>query len=249
MSPPTGQGVAVRAEYRQVVSRSELLAALPDSVVADLVRSLRVTVLAPGAVLPEPPGQRLWFVVAGRLAVTTPGGDRLLSVLAPGDVVGEEQVFGAQWPVSVVATAEAVVAGVDREDVLAWVTRHPTACRHLLHRMASRLAGESIAAALPTAVESTVRVARGVLSLADKYTVDGVVAHGLTQQQLADLVGLSRERLNKSLHSFSRRRWLELRPRAFQVLDRPALEHRAGRSPDESTPVDQSRDALRVWTA
>ncbi len=232
MTFPTAQPMGVRPEHRAAVARSELLAGLRDDVVADLVRSVQLVRLGPGAALPEPPGRRLWFVVGGRLAVTTPDGERLLQVLAPGDAVGEAQVFGADWPVSVVATVEAVVAGVGRDDVLAWVTAHPAACLHLLRRMAARRASESIAAAHPTAVESTVRVAREVLVLADKYTVDGVVAHGLTQQQLADLVGLSRERLNKCLHGFSRRRWLELRPRAFTLLDRPAIERRAGQPSD-----------------
>jgi CRP-like cAMP-binding protein len=75
------------------------------------------------------------------------------------------------------------------------------------------------------------RVAKALLDLADRFgvrTEDGVhVAHDLTQEELAQLVGASRETVNKSLADFAGRGWLRLEGRAVTLLDVERLRRRA----------------------
>jgi CRP/FNR family cyclic AMP-dependent transcriptional regulator len=76
------------------------------------------------------------------------------------------------------------------------------------------------------------RVAKQLLDLADRFGVPGTsgavrVEHGLTQEELAQLVGASRETVNKSLADFATRGWLRLDSRAVILLDRERLARRA----------------------
>jgi CRP/FNR family cyclic AMP-dependent transcriptional regulator len=218
------------AEQRDAVSRSELFRELPSELVDELVQVAQVSRAAAGTALfpPGRGGQRLWVVLEGRVGVTTSCRDRLLAVMEAGDVIGEVQVFDPEpWAFSATAMTKALVVSAARTDVLAWVGRHPEVSAHLLQRMARRLAVKSRAGQEPLHADAGVRVAREVLALADRYTVDGVVRHGLTQQQLADIVGLSRERVNKVLGDFCERRWTLVGRGHLTVLDREALEAHA----------------------
>jgi CRP-like cAMP-binding protein len=75
------------------------------------------------------------------------------------------------------------------------------------------------------------RVANALLGLAEKFGVtddDGVrVQHDLTQEELAQLVGASRETVNKALSEFANRGWLRLEGRTVLLIDTERLTRRA----------------------
>ena len=77
------------------------------------------------------------------------------------------------------------------------------------------------------------RVAKALLDLADRFgrtADDGVhVHHDLTQEELAQLVGASRETVNKALADFASRGWLRLEPRSVVIMDVERLQRRARR--------------------
>ena len=73
------------------------------------------------------------------------------------------------------------------------------------------------------------RVAKALLDLAGRFgsrSADGSVhvAHDLTQEELAQLVGASRETVNKALADFQNRGWLRLEQRGVDLLDLDRLE-------------------------
>jgi len=75
------------------------------------------------------------------------------------------------------------------------------------------------------------RVAKQLLDLARRFgveTPDGLrVAHDLTQEELAQLVGASRETVNRALADFASRGWLRLEPRSVVLMDIERLARRA----------------------
>jgi CRP-like cAMP-binding protein len=75
------------------------------------------------------------------------------------------------------------------------------------------------------------RVAKALLDLAGRFgrpVDEGImVAHDLTQEELAQLVGASRETVNKALADFASRGWLRLEARAVLLLDVERLKRRA----------------------
>ena len=77
----------------------------------------------------------------------------------------------------------------------------------------------------------TVVFTAALLDLADRFgrpAADGLlVAHDLTQEELAQLVGASRETVNKALAEFVQRGWIRLENRAVVVLDLQRLRQRS----------------------
>jgi CRP/FNR family transcriptional regulator, cyclic AMP receptor protein len=75
------------------------------------------------------------------------------------------------------------------------------------------------------------RVAKNLLQMAGRFgTRDGGVlrvTHDLTQEELAQLVGASRETVNKALADFASRGWLRLDGKSVIILDPERLARRA----------------------
>ena len=101
----------------------------------------------------------------------------------------------------------------------------------LLQALAQRLSktNESLADLVFSDVPG--RVAKALLDLSDRFgrpAADGLlVAHDLTQEELAQLVGASRETVNKALADFATRGWIRLEARAVLLLDVERLQRRA----------------------
>ena len=108
---------------------------------------------------------------------------------------------------------------------------NPTLAKHMLRALAQRLrrTNESLSDLVFSDVPG--RVAKALLDLADRFgtaTDKGVhVPHDLTQEELAQLVGASRETVNKSLADFVSRGWIRLEGRAVTLLDVDRLARRA----------------------
>ncbi len=75
------------------------------------------------------------------------------------------------------------------------------------------------------------RVAKALLDLAERFGTkqdDGLqVNHDLTQEELAQLVGASRETVNKALADFVARGWIQLHPKSVLLIDPERLRKRA----------------------
>jgi len=75
------------------------------------------------------------------------------------------------------------------------------------------------------------RVAKNLLQMAGQFgSRDGGVlrvTHDLTQEELAQLVGASRETVNKALADFASRGWLRLEPRSVVIMDMERMPRRA----------------------
>ena len=161
-------------------------------------------------------GDRLYILLAGKVKLghaSADGRENLLAVLGPGEVVGELTLFDP-GPRSTTATAV-----------------HPTLAKDMLRALAQRLRRTNTALADLVFSDVPGRVAKALLDLADRFgstTEDGVhVPHDLTQEELAQLVGASRETVNKSLAEFVSRGWIRLEGRAVTLLDVDRLRRRA----------------------
>ena len=220
-----------------VVRRAPLFAALDADAAGSLSDSMTQTDLGRGEVLfhEGDPGDRLYVITSGKIKLgrTSPDGrENLLAVLGPGEMFGELSLFDP-GPRTATATAVSPVRllGLGHDDLQSWLSGRPEVARHLLQALAKRLRRTN--EALGDLVFSDVpgRVAKALLDLSRRFgreTDAGVlVAHELTQEELAQLVGASRETVNKALADFASRGWLRLEARAVVLLDVERLERRA----------------------
>ena len=180
-------------------------------------------------------GDRLFIITEGKIKLghtSNDGRESLLAVLGPGELIGELTLFDP-GPRSTTATAvsPASMLYLNHDDLMGILDSNPTLAKHMLKALAQRLrrTNESLSDLVFSDVPG--RVAKALLDLADRFgtpTDDGVhVPHDLTQEELAQLVGASRETVNKSLADFVSRGWIRLEGRAVTLLDVDRLARRA----------------------
>lgn len=219
-----------------IVRKAPLFTALDDAAAASLRASMETVRLAKGGTLftEGDPGQHLYVIIEGKLKLGTSSGDgreNLLSILGPGEMFGELSLFD---PGPRTATATAItdvrLLSLGHDQVIPWVTRHPQVALDLLARLAQRLrrtnevVGDLVFSDVPG------RVAKALIDLGERFgreTDDGLyVHHDLTQEELAQLVGASRETVNKALADFVSRNWIRLDGRAVLITDVERLNRR-----------------------
>jgi CRP/FNR family transcriptional regulator, cyclic AMP receptor protein len=220
----------------EVIRRAPLFTALDDAAATTLRESMTQVKVTKGHTLFKEgdAGDRLFVVVEGKLKLGTSSGDgreNLLSILGPGDMFGELSLFD---PGPRTATATAVtdsrVLALANDQVIGWVTAHPQVSLQLLKRLARRLRRTNEVLADLVFADVPGRVAKAIMDLGERFGTkkdDGLhVNHELTQEELAQLVGASRETVNKALADFAGRGWVRLEPRAVVVLDYERLSKR-----------------------
>ena len=120
---------------------------------------------------------------------------------------------------------------MDREAFKAWIKDRPGIAEQLLRVLARRLRRTNNNLADLIFTDAPGRVAKQLLRLAQCFGTqeNGAlrVTHDLTQEELAQLVGASRETVNKALADFAQRGWLRIEARAVQVLDIERLRKRS----------------------
>jgi len=178
---------------------------------------------------------RLYVVVSGKIKLGrsgTAGRENLIAVLGPGQMFGELSVFDAGTRSSTAtAVTPAEIRVLEHDELMKWLTGHPEVARALLAQLAGRLRRANDVVADLVFSDVPGRVAKALLDLAHRFgeeTAEGIdVHHDLTQEELAQLVGASRETVNKALADFATRGWIRLEPRSVTILDVARVERRA----------------------
>jgi CRP-like cAMP-binding protein len=218
------------------VRKAPLFSALDDVAAAALRASMTPVKVSKGNTLFKEgdSGDRLYVVVDGKLKLGTASADgreNLLLILGPGDMFGELSLFDP-GPRTSTATAvtDAKLLSLSHEQVTGLITQHPRVGLDLLGRLAQRLRRTNDVLADLVFSDVPGRVAKAIMDLGTRFGVskdDGLhVNHDLTQEELAQLVGASRETVNKALADFAGRGWVRLEPRAVVVLDFERLSKR-----------------------
>jgi CRP/FNR family transcriptional regulator, cyclic AMP receptor protein len=180
-------------------------------------------------------GDRLYVVLDGKIKLTraaSDGRENLLQVLGPGDMFGELSLFDPRPRTSSAsAVTDVTLAALAHAALRPWLMERPEVSMHMLQALARRLRRANDATADLVFTDVPGRVAKNLLDLADRFGQqerDGLhVHHDLTQEELAQLVGASRETVNKALADFAARGWLQISARSVLILDAERLRKRA----------------------
>lgn len=220
---------------------------LPERPPAALVAVARIQAYSPGATIFDQgaSGDTGYVVMSGKVKVaqsTRRGSVQLLALLGPGEVVGELSLFdGGPRSASAQAVGPVVLSTFDRSVVTEVMGTSSAAEAWLIRQLAHRLRRAVEATSLLAFADAPTRLAALLVDLARRFGMpighDIVVEHGLTQVELAQLAGMTRESVNKGLSSFAARGWISVSKGCIYILDEPALTRRAGRNPVASTPV------------
>ena len=221
----------------EVVRRAPLFTALDEAAAVSLRASMDAVKIAKGSILFKEgdDGEHLYVIVDGKLKLGTSSGDgreNLLSILGPGEMFGELSLFDP-GPRTSTATAvtDAKLLSLSHEKVIPWLRQNPEVSLQLLTRLSQRLRRTNEAVGDLVFSDVPGRVAKALIDLGDRFgktTPEGLlVNHDLTQEELAQLVGASRETVNKALADFAGRGWLKLDGRSVLIVDLDRLSKRS----------------------
>ena len=216
---------------RRILETTQLLGALPPEALESLRAASTVRDVARNEVLfrEDDPASELFGIVTGRVAILTrspDGRESLVAVLDEGSLFGELGLFD-DGPRSADARAleETSLIVLGYEAVRAAIDAHPTLLWVIVRLLARRLRNTDESLADAVFLDVPGRTAKRLLELSageDEFRLR------MTQEDLAGLVGASRERVNKALSLFTRLGWIEVEGRnRYKILDRQALHERA----------------------
>jgi CRP/FNR family cyclic AMP-dependent transcriptional regulator len=237
MLTPRRRSGRLSAVDNDAVRKAPLFAALDDETASALIESMTTSHLERGEVLfhEGDQGDRLYVICEGKIKLGRTSVDRrenLQAILGPGEMFGELSVFDPRpRTATATAVAETQLIELGHEELYAFLSDRPNVATNLLGALAQRLrrTNETLADLVFTDVPG--RVAKALLDLSLRFGTpaeDGIlVAHDLTQEELANLVGASRETVNKALADFASRGWIKLEARAVVLTDAERLKRRA----------------------
>jgi len=170
----------------------------------------------------------LFIVESGRVAIanrSTDGRESVVALMTAGDLFGEMSMFDDMGRSAQARALEtSVVHAVPYAAITSELEEDPRLLWSVVELLARRLRNTDNALADAVFLDVTGRTAKRLLELAgdaDEFTLP------VTQEELAGLVGASRERVNKALASFIRLGWIEQRERKYHITDRDQLSRRA----------------------
>jgi CRP-like cAMP-binding protein len=181
-------------------------------------------------------GGEVYIVVSGKLkALTTSieGDDVVFSILGAGEVFGEVALFGpATRTASVSAIENCVLLVIDRRDFMSFLHLHPDIAVKLLSLLALRLRRVSELVEDTLFLNLPLRLAKKLLSLGHLYgeeASDGLrVDLKLSQEEWGDLVGATRESVNKQVRQWTEAGIIRVDKGYVVILDQAELEKLAG---------------------
>ena len=222
---------------QETLARAGIFQGVDPDAVSALIADMETVTFPRGMTIFDEgePGDRLYIIVSGKvkLARHAPDGrENLLSVMGPSDMFGELSIFDpGPRTSSAVCVTEVTAATMDSAMLKAWIENHPEISQQLLRVLARRLRRTNASLADLIFTDVPGRVAKTLLQLANRFgSQEGGalrVNHDLTQEEIAQLVGASRETVNKALATFAHRGWIRLEGKSVLIVDTEHLARRA----------------------
>jgi CRP/FNR family cyclic AMP-dependent transcriptional regulator len=213
-------------------TRVDWLRALPDQALESADFPPRRVIFSKGD-----PGDRLYIIGSGKVKLgwssRSSRRESLLTVVGPSDIFGVVSMFDhGQRTATATAVTEVTAYIMGRAALRTWIGERPEIAEHLLRLVARRTRQADTALSDRVFTDVAGRVAKALLVLADQFgsRQDGQihVTHDLTQEEIAQLVGASRETVNRVLGDFVGRGWLRLEDRSVTIREPARLARRAG---------------------
>ena len=176
----------------------------------------------------DDPPDELYVVRTGRIAMantSVDGRESVIALMEAGDLFGEMPLLdGGKRSAGARALEPSELVVVPYAPVEAILKSRPERLWGVVRLLSLRLRTTDAALADSVFLDVTGRTAKRLLELAgeaDEFVLP------VTQEELAGMVGASRERVNKALSAFIRLGWLEQSERRYRITDREQLSRRA----------------------
>ena len=176
----------------------------------------------------DDPPDELYIVLSGRIAIVNKsidGRESMVALMEPGDLFGEMGLFdGKGRSAQARALEDSVVTCIPYLPVRSLYEETPIYLWQVIQMLAGRLRNMDEALADSVFLDVTGRTAKKLLELAGESEEFSLP---ITQEELAGMVGASRERVNKAIAAFVRLGWIEQMDRSYRITNREQLTIRS----------------------
>jgi CRP-like cAMP-binding protein len=214
-------------------ARSPLLARIEDADLRALVRRAERRALSPGQILFQrgDPGDGVFAIVSGHIKVFlegTDGNEVVVAIRTTGDVLGELSLLDHhKRSASAAAMDASQVLRISTAHFRDWLVVHPKAAVALLRELAQRVRETTDQVAEIAILSIDTRIARRLWmhfaeAAADATPKDGMKVR-VNQAQLASVVGITRESVNKHLRRMKESGTIAIEAGRVELLDVPGL--------------------------
>ena len=160
------------------------------------------------------------------ISLSEKGQETTLHILKPGDVFGELLLSQEQRAFTAIVVEDALVTMIPREDFLKLLSRAPDVALNFIRVLSKRLARVEKGLAESSHTWSYHRLAKVLLHLSEQYgeevSTGTLIKLRLTHEDLANLIGTTRETVTTQLNRFSQMGLLNRRARQI-IVTRPRL--------------------------
>ena len=226
-----------------VLRKHEIFSDLDNEALEQLGRYAKHTVLKRGATIfsKGDPGNSLYAVIAGtvKISISSPDGrNAILNLIGPGETFGEMSVLDGQTrSADAIANTNCEIYVIDRRDFLPFMRNQPALSMKFIELLCTRLRWTSDQVEQVILQDLPGRLASALLGLTEKRKLEPAASQtiAITQQEISEMVGMTRESINKQLRAWAARHWVRLEHGAIVVLDAVSLRElaEAGAGGDE----------------
>jgi CRP/FNR family transcriptional regulator, cyclic AMP receptor protein len=178
------------------------------------------------------PGNSLFAVISGavKMSISSPEGrNAILNLIGPGEVFGEMAVLDGQpRSADAIANSNCELFVIDRRDFLPFMRNNPALAMKLIELLCERVRRTSDQVEQVILQDLPGRLASALLGLTERHKSESDSRTiEITQQEISEMVGMTRESINKQLRAWAARSWVRLEHGAIVVLDTEPLRELA----------------------
>ena len=227
----TGEARGVSSNKLSVLRQHPIFCDLEPEAFEQLSRYAKHATLKRGATIfsKGDPGTSMFAVISGtvKISISSPDGrNAILNLISVGDVFGEMSVLDGQpRSTDAIANTNCELFVIDRRDFLPFVRSQPELAMKFIELLCARVRWTSDQVEQVILQDLPGRLASALLGLTERRKLEPE-SHtiAITQQEISEMVGMTRESINKQLRAWAARDWVRLEHGAIVVLKAEPLQ-------------------------
>ena len=222
---------------QQLLNKIPLFNSLSDSDLENLSESVRLQSLKKGQTLfrKGDEGSSLYIIKQGTIKIVLPsrlGDEVIVTIFSEGDFFGEMALFdGKPRSADALAMEPTKIYMLSRNDFLLFLQSNINAMKSILSQLTNRLRNTDDFLESTCFLSVSARLAKKLLDLTESYgQQDGngvYIDLNLTQKELGDMIGSTRESINKELKILRDKGLIVMQENKIQIIDMTRLKRRA----------------------
>ena len=217
-----------------VLRKHPIFADLEPEAFDQLCRYAKHTTLKRGAALfaKGDPGLSLYAVISGSVKMSISSADgrsAILNIIGPGEIFGEIALLdGGVRSSDAIANTNCELFVIDRREFIPFVRSQPALAMKFIELLCGRLRWTSDQVEQIILQNLPGRLASALIRLSEKHKLEPAGRTiAITQQEISEMVGMTRESINKQLRAWAGRDWVRLEHGAIVVLNAEVLRDMA----------------------